>query len=86
MKRQSSHLSAKDRGILYALFYENFVNWHYPVPKVFRSLLLRYAVLAALVVFPMKMEFVTARIAGAVLFRAALVQVDGKYQMVGLPE
>jgi hypothetical protein len=58
--RHSRYLSVKDRALLYALFYENFVDWRYPYPRSFRHRLIRWIALASLFPFPMKTEMVGA--------------------------
>jgi len=60
-KRQSKNLSLKDRAFLFASFYENFVEWNYPCPKIFKHPLVRCIVFVSLFPFPMKMEIVAAR-------------------------
>lgn len=55
------NISLKDRGLLYALFYENFVAWAYPCPKVFRSSIVRCIVFSLLFLFPTQMEILVAR-------------------------
>jgi hypothetical protein len=61
VQRQSGNLSRKDRALLFALFYENFVAWNYPCPRVLRHLTVRCIVFVSLVLVPMKMEIITAR-------------------------
>jgi hypothetical protein len=61
MQRQSRHISRKDRALLFALFYENFRNWNYPCPKVFRYPIVRCSVAGWLGLWPMKMEIAGAR-------------------------
>ena len=60
-RRNSRYISLKDRGLLFALFYENFVAWNYPCPKIFRHAVVRGIVFAALLVFPMKIEIMAAQ-------------------------
>jgi hypothetical protein len=59
-QRHSWDFSPKDRALLYALFYENFVEWNYPCPKLFRHALVRCIVFVSLVLVPMKTEFTAA--------------------------
>jgi len=59
-QRQASHLWPKDRALLFVLFYENFVQWHYPCPRILKHLLVRCLLLTSLVL-PMKMEIVAAK-------------------------
>jgi hypothetical protein len=61
VQRHSWHFSLKDRALMFALFYENFVEWNYPCPKIFRHRMVRCAVFASLFLLPMKMEMVAAR-------------------------
>jgi hypothetical protein len=59
-QRSSRKVSRKDRALLYALFYENFVAWNYPCPKIFGRPLVRFPILFLLPLFPMKMELIVA--------------------------
>jgi Sulfotransferase family len=61
VQRHPRNLSRKDRALLFALFYENFVNWDYPCPKIFRYLIFRCVVFVSLFLFPMKTEIIAAR-------------------------
>ncbi len=63
IQRRSSHFSLKDRALLFACFYENFVDWDYPCPRIFRHPMVRYLVFVSLCPFPMKMEIIAARAA-----------------------
>jgi hypothetical protein len=56
VQRHSSDLSSKDRALLFASFYENFVDWSYPCPKIFRYATVRCLVFVSLFLFPTKME------------------------------
>jgi hypothetical protein len=60
-KRHMSHISGKDRALLFALFYENFPAWNYPCPKAFGNPLVRCLLVVLLIPFPMKMEMIVAR-------------------------
>ncbi len=60
-QRNSKNLSRKDRALLFALFYENFVDWNYPCPKLFRHAIVRWIVFFSLFLVPTKMEIVAAR-------------------------
>ena len=42
-------------------FYENFVDWDYPCPKIFGHPIVRCIVFVSLFPFPMKMEIIAAR-------------------------
>lgn len=61
VERNSRNLSRKDRALLYALFYENFVAWNYPCPRIFGYPIVRWIVFVSLLPFPTKMEIITAR-------------------------
>jgi hypothetical protein len=54
--RRSKNLGIIDRSLIFALLHQNFVAWHYPVPRTFRSKWLRLCIIAALVLVPMHME------------------------------
>jgi hypothetical protein len=60
-KRRSPNLSRKDRALLFAVFYENFVEWNYPCPRSFGSPIVRCIVFISLFLVPFKMEFLGAR-------------------------
>jgi hypothetical protein len=60
VQRHSWHFSPKDRALLFAVFYENFVEWDYPCPKVFNYPIVRPVVFLSLVLLPMKMEMTAA--------------------------
>ena len=60
-QRNSRNLSPKDRALLFALFYENFVDWNYPCPKIFGNPIVRFIVFVSLTPFPMEMELIAAR-------------------------
>jgi hypothetical protein len=59
-ERQARYLSLKDRTLMFALFYENFVDWRYPCPKIFKYRIVRCLVVVLLVLLPMKMEIIGA--------------------------
>jgi hypothetical protein len=61
VERSSHNLSRKDRALLFALFYENFVAWNYSCSKIFRHLVVRCIVFVSLFAFPTKMEIMAAR-------------------------
>jgi hypothetical protein len=61
VQRRSLALSRKDRALLFALFYENFMDWDYPCPKIFQHLTVRLITVLSLLIFPMKMEIISAR-------------------------
>ncbi len=61
IRRQSPHLSAKDRALLFVLFCENFVEWGYACPKIYRYRVVRCIVAVSLSVLPTKMEITAAQ-------------------------
>jgi hypothetical protein len=61
VQRRSEDLSGKDRALLFAMLYENFVEWNYPCPKIFGNPMVRWVVFLSLFLVPMKMEIVAAR-------------------------
>jgi hypothetical protein len=61
VQRQSKNLSRKDRALLFALFYDNFVEWNYPCPKIFGQAIVRCVVFVSLFLLPMKTEIVAAQ-------------------------
>jgi hypothetical protein len=61
VQRDSRYLSRKDRALMFAVFYENFVAWNYPCPKVFGNAIVRFIVFVALVLIPTEMEVVATR-------------------------
>jgi Sulfotransferase family len=61
IQRKSWDLSRKDRALLFALFYENFVEWDYPCPKMFGHPTVRFFVFVSLLLVPLKMESIAAR-------------------------
>lgn len=61
VQRRSWNVSSKDRALLYAVFYENFVAWNYPCPRIFRYRTVRCMVALALFLAPMKTEFIGGR-------------------------
>jgi len=60
-QRNSWNLSRADRALLCALFYENFVDWDYPCPKIVGYPIVRCIVFISLFLLPMKMEIIAAR-------------------------
>ena len=60
--RDSRNVSFTDRSLLFTLFTEDFVAWDYPCPKFFTRTLARVLTFMLVVLIPMKMEFITARI------------------------
>jgi hypothetical protein len=60
-RHEPQHVSLKDRALLFALFYENFVAWNYPCPKSFGNPIVRCIVFVPLFLVPTKMEIIVAR-------------------------
>jgi len=60
-QRHSVYFSRKDRALMYALLFENFVEWEYPCRKTFKHAAFRYPVFLVLLLAPTKMEMVGAR-------------------------
>ncbi|HUZ72450.1 MAG TPA: sulfotransferase [Stellaceae bacterium] len=77
-QRQSSNLSFIDRALIFALFHDNFVAWHYPYPSGFSRRWLRRLVQAALWVVPTKAEMTTVRV--SVAFQVVPCWRDGAYR------
>jgi hypothetical protein len=61
VERRSRHLSPKDRSLLFTLFYENFLDWDYPCPKIFGNPIIRFMVFASLFLLPMNTEIIAAQ-------------------------
>lgn len=61
VRRHSQYLSSRDQALMFASVYENFVEWNYPCPRIFGYPIVRFVVLASLVLFPTKMEITGAR-------------------------
>jgi hypothetical protein len=60
-QRSSRNISPKDQALLFALFYENFLAWKYPHPKIFGKLIVRWLVVILFPLLPMRMEIIVAR-------------------------
>jgi hypothetical protein len=60
-QRSSRHLSRMDRALVYSVFYENFVGWTYPCPRIFGRAPIRFIALLLLPLWPMKMELIVVR-------------------------
>jgi hypothetical protein len=76
-QRRSRNLSRKDRALLFAAFYENFVEWDYPYPAIIGNPLVRCIVFFSLFLLPMKMEFVAAK----AILRLAIMPALGRGQV-----
>jgi hypothetical protein len=61
IQRHTEHLSRKDRALMFAVFYENFVDWNYPCPKIFGHPIVRCIVFVSLFLVPMRTEIIAAR-------------------------
>jgi len=57
------HIAPRDRALVRALFYQDFLAWNYPCPRAFGSALMRALVLCLFSVCPMRAEFIVARAA-----------------------
>jgi Sulfotransferase family len=68
-KRRSRNLSLIDRLMVFALLHDNFVAWNYPSPRAMHRRSIRIFIVVLFWLVPMKMEWVTARLA---LWRQAL--------------
>jgi hypothetical protein len=60
-ERSSDNLRTIDRLILFALFHEDFVAWHYSYPGVFRNPLVRVLTCILAFIVPMRPETIVAR-------------------------
>jgi hypothetical protein len=59
--RHLRNTSRKDRVLLYAVFYENFLAWNYPCPKAVGNPLIRCLVVLLFPFLPLKAETIVAR-------------------------
>jgi hypothetical protein len=59
--RSSKYLSAKDRALFYALFYEDFEAWNYPYARVICFAAVRALVTITLALLPLNTEITGAR-------------------------
>jgi hypothetical protein len=59
--RDSRNVSFTDRGLLFAVLHEDFVAWDYTEPKIFRHALVRVLTCMLVLLIPMKIEIITAR-------------------------
>jgi hypothetical protein len=60
-QRRSTYLHRCDRALLFALFYDDFVAWGYPVPRLFQLRSLRLLTVCACALIPMKSELINAK-------------------------
>jgi hypothetical protein len=63
------YVSRTDRALLFAVFYENFVSWDYPCPKILRNSIVRSTVFLSVLPIPTKFEIAVAQ----VLFRRRIL-------------
>jgi hypothetical protein len=61
--RDSRNISFTDRGLLFAVLYEDFVAWNYPYPKIFKHAVVRILSCILFLLIPMKIEIIAARTA-----------------------
>jgi hypothetical protein len=59
--RSSRYISFTDRALLFAMFFENFVAWNYPHPKLMRFSIVRIITCLLFVPIPWKAEIISAR-------------------------
>jgi hypothetical protein len=62
-QRSSQSIRLTDKAILFALFYENFLAWHYYCPRLFEHALFRGLAFMLALPLPMKSELIHARAA-----------------------
>lgn len=60
-QRRCNYLHRCDRALVFALFYQDFVAWGYPVPRALRFRWLRLLTSCACALVPMKIELINAR-------------------------
>lgn len=68
-ERKMRYVSRTDRALLFAVFYENFVSWDYPCPKILRNSIVRSTVFLSVLPIPTKFEIAVAQ----VLFRRRIL-------------
>jgi hypothetical protein len=59
--RDTRNISFTDRGLLFAVLYEDFVAWNYPCPNIFKQPLVRALTLILVLLVPLKIEIIAAR-------------------------
>jgi len=67
--RRSKNLSHFDRMLIFALLHDDMIEWNYPLPPAVRRGWVRWCMVAAALLVPLKMEWANTRI---VLFQQAL--------------
>jgi hypothetical protein len=58
--RDCRNVSFTDRGLLFAVLYEDFAAWNYPCPRIMKHTLVRILTCILLVIIPMRTEVVAA--------------------------
>jgi Sulfotransferase family len=83
--RNVQNTSITDRGLLFALFRENFVTWNYPCPKSFRYTLVRFIICILVVLIPTKMEVIIAYrlVKSSVRHTSFRFAIDGFVRILG---
>jgi hypothetical protein len=61
-QRRSEHLSRGDLALVCTLFYEHFAAWNWPCPRIFGNPIVRCIAFVSLLLVPMKMEIIAARV------------------------
>jgi len=59
--RDDTNVSFTDRGILYAVLYEDFACWNYPCPKLFAHAPVRVITCLLLLLIPFRIEITVAK-------------------------
>ena len=59
--RDSRNVSFTDKGLLFAVFHEDFVAWNYPYPDIFNHALVRIVTCVLVLLIPTKIEIIAAR-------------------------
>jgi hypothetical protein len=59
--RNCRYSSVTDRCLFFAVQYENFSEWNYPCPRIFRHALVRVVTCLLFLLIPMRIEMITAR-------------------------
>jgi len=59
--RDIRNVSLTDRGMLYAVLYEDFASWNYPCPRVFAHAPVRVFICLLLLVIPFRIEIIIAK-------------------------
>jgi hypothetical protein len=59
--RDTRNVSLTDRGMLYAVLYEDFASWNYPCPKLFAHAPVRVITCLLLLLIPFRIEIMVAK-------------------------